>query len=69
MINRPTPDPLVHSPDSAAQRIGSSTRGIYDLIAKGELRSFKSGKRRLIPDTELQSYVQRKMAQAGKVAT
>jgi excisionase family DNA binding protein len=59
-----TPQPLVHSPDHAAQRIGTSTRAIYDLIAKGELRSFKTGKRRLIPETELQQFVQRKMAQA-----
>ncbi|MBP8285875.1 MAG: excisionase family DNA-binding protein [Rhodoferax sp.] len=56
--------PLVHSPDSAGPRIGVPTRTIYDLIAKGEIRSFKSGKRRLIPDVELQNYVQRKMAQA-----
>jgi excisionase family DNA binding protein len=56
--------PLAHSPDRAAIRIGKSTRSIYELIATGEIRSYKDGKRRLIPDTELQNYVQRKMAQA-----
>ena len=59
--------PLAHSPDSAAQRIGISTRAIYTAIATGELRSFKIGKRRLITETELQGLVQRKMAQAGAV--
>ena len=57
-------DPLAHSPDRAAQRIGISTRAIYTAIATGELRSFKIGKRRLITETELQGLVQRKMAQA-----
>ena len=59
-------DPLAHSPERAAQRIGGvSVRQVYVLIAAGELRSFKSGKRRLIPDNELQSYIARKMAEAA----
>ncbi|MBK9444383.1 MAG: helix-turn-helix domain-containing protein [Comamonadaceae bacterium] len=58
-------EPLAHSPDSAAQRIGISTRAVYTAIATGELRSFKIGKRRLITDQELQNLVQRKMAQAA----
>ena len=65
MADKSLIEPLVHSPNSAAQRIQVSPRAIYDLIAKGELRSCKIGKRRLIPDTELQQFVQRKMAQAG----
>ena len=64
-IKENTLPPLVHSPDSAAARISVSPRAIYALIASGELRSYKDGKRRLIPDTELQRHVQRKMAQAG----
>lgn len=64
MISTPSIQPLAHSPDRAAIRIGKSTRSIYELIATGEIRSYKDGKRRLIPETELQSYVQRKMAQA-----
>jgi excisionase family DNA binding protein len=58
-------EPLAHSPDRAAQRLGISTRAVYNHIATGELRSFKDGKRRLIPDTELQRYVQRKMSEAA----
>lgn len=58
-------EPLAHSPERAAQRLGTNMRAVYTAIAAGELRSFKIGKRRLIPDTELQRYVQRKMAEAG----
>lgn len=59
-------EPLAHSPDRAGQRLGISTRAVYLHIATGELRSFKTGKRRLIPDSELQSFVARKMAEAAQ---
>ncbi len=64
MTDAPKLEPLAHSPDRAAQRLGISTRAVYTHISTGELRSFKDGKRRLIPDTELQRFVQRKMAAA-----
>lgn len=53
--------PLVHSPDSAAKRLGKAVRSVYMLIDAGELKSYKDGKRRLIPDTELVAYVNRCM--------
>jgi excisionase family DNA binding protein len=59
-------EPLAHSPDRAAQRLGMSLRAVYTHIATGDLRSFKVGKRRLIPDTELQRFVKRKMAEAQR---
>ena len=61
----PKLEPLSHSPDSAAHRLGVSTRSVYLLIAANELRSFKIGKRRLIPDTELQSFTQRRLSKAA----
>lgn len=64
MTDTPKIEPLALSPDRAAQRLSISTRAVYAHIASGELRSFKDGKRRLIPDTELQRFVQRKMAEA-----
>lgn len=57
--------PLAHSPDHAAQRLGVSTRSVYNLISTGELRSFKIGKRRLITDPECVSFIERKMAAAA----
>lgn len=61
----PAPEPLAHSPESAARRIGTNTRAVYILIASGELRSFKLGKRRLIPDSECQRLVRRKLTEAA----
>jgi len=61
----PRIEPLAHSPERAAQRLGISTRAVYTLIATGELRSYKAGKRRLIPDAECQRLVQRKLAEAA----
>ena len=58
-------EPLAHSPVRAGKRIGVSTRQVYLHIASGELRSFKDGKRRLIPDTELQRFIARRMAEAA----
>jgi excisionase family DNA binding protein len=65
MANTQPIQPLAHSPDRAAQRLGISTRAVYLHIATGELKSFKDGKRRLIPDTELHGFVRRKMAAAA----
>jgi excisionase family DNA binding protein len=58
-------EPLAHSPESAGKRVGIPTRAIYTAIAAGDIRSFKLGKRRLIPDAELQRFVQRKLAEAA----
>jgi excisionase family DNA binding protein len=55
---------LAFSPEQAGKRIGTSTRAIYTLIASGELASFKLGKRRLIPDSELQRLIERRLAEA-----
>lgn len=57
-------DPLAHSPESAARRIGIATRAVYTLMEQGELKSFKLGKRRLIPDAECQRLVERKIEEA-----
>lgn len=65
MSDTPKVEPLAHSPERAAQRLGISTRAVYTHIATGELRSFKAGKRRLIPDTECQRFIARRMAEAA----
>lgn len=62
MANTEQLQPLAHSPDRAASRLGISTRAVYTHIANGELKSFKDGKRRLIPESELHSFLRRKMA-------
>lgn len=49
----------------AAEDLSVSERHIWKLLAAEELRSFKIGKRRLIPRTEIQRFVDRKMAEAA----
>ena len=65
MNDAPNLEPLARSPKRAAQRLGVSERTVYTLIATGELRSFKIGKRRLVTDPELQRLIDKKMAEAG----
>ena len=65
MHDSPKPEPLALSPDRAAIRLGISTRSVYKHISDGELRSYKDGKRRLIPESELQRFVKRKLAEAA----
>jgi excisionase family DNA binding protein len=48
-----------------ARDLGISERQIWKLLAAEEIRSFKIGKRRLIPRTEIQRFVDRKMAEAA----
>jgi excisionase family DNA binding protein len=61
----PPVEPLAHSPESAARRLGVPLRAIYTLLAEGELPSTKVGRRRLIPDVELQRLLQRKLKEAA----
>jgi excisionase family DNA binding protein len=63
-MNTETVAPLAHSPEGAAKRLGISVRAVYTLIASGDIRSYKEGKRRIIPDIECQRRVQRKTEQA-----
>lgn len=56
--------PLSVSVEDAARVVGYSRSGVYELIASGELKAFKLGRRRLILMSELKSWVER-AAQAG----
>ena len=68
MQMKPDVEALAFSPDRAAMRIGESVRSVYNLLSTGQLKSYKAGKRRLIPDTELQAYVKRRLAGSdGKI--
>lgn len=60
-------EPLAYSPCNAGIVLGVSQRAVYQKIADGELMSYKDGKRRLIPLTELQSYVARKTVEGASL--
>ena len=42
----------------AAQRMSRSERAVYDMIAKGEIPSFKHGKSRRISEAALANWVE-----------
>ncbi|AMB86675.1 DNA-binding protein [Pseudomonas agarici] len=56
--------PLSVSVEDAAKIVGYSRSGVYELIASGDLKAFKLGRRRLILMAELKAWIER-AAQAG----
>ncbi|CAN7352893.1 helix-turn-helix domain-containing protein [Pseudoxanthomonas sp. LjRoot143] len=61
----PRNDTLSNSIATVAKRIGISKSGVYNLLAAGQLRSFKIGHRTLIAESELQRFVARSMGVAA----
>ncbi|MCL9654712.1 MULTISPECIES: helix-turn-helix domain-containing protein [Pseudomonas] len=51
--------PLSVSVEDAARIVGYSRSGVYELIASGNLKAFKLGRRRLILMTELKAWIER----------
>ncbi|WP_223543709.1 helix-turn-helix domain-containing protein [Pseudomonas sp. BF-B-28] len=51
--------PLSVSVEDAARIVGYSRSGVYELIASGDLKAFKLGRRRLILMTELKAWIER----------
>lgn len=55
----PEPVPsLSVSVEEAARLTGHSRSGIYEVIASGDLKSFKLGRRRLILMSELRAWIE-----------
>lgn len=50
--------------EDAARLTGYSRSGIYEVIASGDLKAFKLGRRRLILMSELRAWIER-TAKAG----
>jgi excisionase family DNA binding protein len=51
--------PLSVSVEEGGRQVGCSRSAMYELIAKGEIKSFKVGRRRLILMTELKTWIER----------
>jgi excisionase family DNA binding protein len=45
------------SAEEAAEQLGIGRSIMFDLIRKGDVRSVKIGKRRIVPDTALREYM------------
>ena len=54
-----TTSPLAVGPEEAGRISGHTRSAIYEAIARGDLLSFKSGKRRLILIKELEAWLNR----------
>ncbi len=59
--------PLAYPVNEACARLGIGRVTLYALLKSGDLRGFKIGAKRLIPDSELQRIVAERMA-AGATA-
>lgn len=59
-----TLQPLAVGPEEAARASGTTRSAIYEAIARGDLESFKAGKRRLILIKSLEAWLNR-MAKEG----
>ena len=53
--------PLAWQITPAADRIGVGRTMLYELIKKGEIKTFKVGRRTLIPESELKNWLDQKV--------
>lgn len=60
-MNTANPAPLAHAVNIAAARLGIGRVKLYELINSGEIKSFRIGAKRLIPESELQRFVAEQM--------
>jgi excisionase family DNA binding protein len=56
---------LAHKIPDACRRIGCGRTTIYELLASGAIRAIKIGNRTLIPESELQRFVQTRLSEAA----
>lgn len=66
MSQAATLTPLAVGPEDAGRLTGHARSAIYEAIASGELKSFKSGKRRLVLMAELSSWIERKAKEGAR---
>ncbi len=59
MTQTPQLQPLSLGIDDAARVIGVARSMLYEIVARGELPSFKLGRRRMILAKELEAYINR----------
>ena len=60
----PSPDVLLVKPRQACRLLGFGNTKLYELLAAGELQSFKDGKSRMITMESIRCYIARKIEEA-----
>lgn len=64
MVNpNPAPVPIFNSVPVTCQRLGIGRTFLYEEVAAGHIKTVKVGKRRLVPESELQRYAAAKLAE------
>lgn len=58
------PSPLALTIQNACARLGVGRSTLYELMKAGEIRHFKIGSRTLIPDSELRTFIEKRMQEA-----
>lgn len=61
----PRPDRLALPAREGAQVLGIGLTKFRELIAEGELRTIRVGRRLLVPRSEIEHYVERKLGEAS----
>jgi excisionase family DNA binding protein len=56
---------LAYRPNQAAAALGIGRDKLFELLAAGEIRSFREGRTRIIPANSLQEYIDRRMAEGS----
>jgi excisionase family DNA binding protein len=58
-------DRLLHSPEETAAMLGCGRSYVFELIARGEIESFKIGRLRKVPREAIDAYIRRQRELAG----
>nr|WP_249671630.1 helix-turn-helix domain-containing protein [Pseudomonas sp. PIA16] len=64
-LNTPQP-PISVGVDEAARLIGVARSMFYEMIARGDIQTFKVGRRRLVRVKALEAYVRRLAKENGR---
>jgi excisionase family DNA binding protein len=65
MANQTLPTTSAVSRREFARQLGIGISTVKPLLAKGEIRSFQVGRRRLIPVAEIAAFIERRLADTG----
>jgi len=57
------PIKLLLRPEEAAQSLGLSRARLYELMAKGSIRSLKIGRARRVPIAEIKNWIESELAE------
>lgn len=56
---------LLYSPEGTGEVLDLSRAQVYELLARGEIESFKIGRLRKVPREAIDAYIERQRAAAG----